>query len=369
MQSAPVVALVALLSLGCASRTQHASVPTRARTQTADARMAFARALAQMKAEECERAVTSFDRVVERFPESRYVSASLYNAGLCLQQLERWLESTERYERLLRLRPGSRDTKHTRFQLAFLYVETGRFDDALETTDLLLGHTGLTSDERSEVMARRAEAWLGLGKLDEAAAQAREALFFYRTRSEEERILDPFFVASASYTLAETIRLKSESIVIPPGEVEAQRAVLERRAQLLLQAQRTYFDTIRLTDAYWASASGYRIGSMYDRFWDAIMTAPVPPPKRVLTTTELMIHRQQYRLRLAELSQPLMRHAIRFWELTRRMIQRTGVRSEWTERIEADLGQARARLWQLANRADDPEVIIARGPGKLTSPH
>ncbi len=131
MQSAPVVALVALLSLGCASRTQHASVPTRARTQTADARMAFARALAQMKAEECERAVTSFDRVVERFPESRYVSASLYNAGLCLQQLERWLESTERYERLLRLRPGSRDTKHTRFQLAFLYVETGRFEDAL----------------------------------------------------------------------------------------------------------------------------------------------------------------------------------------------------------------------------------------------
>ena len=363
-----VIALTVFLGMGCASRPQQTTVPRRARAQTAEARVAFADALQQMKTGECDRAVTSFDRVVEIFPDSRYVSASLYNAGLCLQRLERWRESTERYERLLRLRPGSRDTKHTRFQLAFLYVETRRFDEALETTDLLLGHTGLTSDERSEVMARRAEAWLGRGELDAAAAEAREALLYHRTRSEEERIRDPFFVASASYTLAETVRLRSESIVIPPAAVEAQRAVLERRAGLLLEAQRTYFDTIRLTDAYWASAAGYRIGSMYDRFWDAIMTAPVPPAGRAMTSAELAIYRQEYRLRLAELAQPLIRHAIRYWELTLAMVQRTGVRSEWTGRIEADLEAARARLRKFADRADHRKVIMARAPQKLPPP-
>lgn len=365
MRSAPIIALTVLLGVGCASRPQQTTVPRQVRAQTAEARIAFAAALAQMKADECDRAVTSFDRVVETFPESRYVSASLYNAGLCLQRLERWQESTERYERLLLLRPGSADTKHTRFQLAFLYVETHRFDDALETTDLLLGHTGLTSDERSEVMARRAEAWLGRGDLDAAATEAREALLYYRTRSEEERIRDPFFVASANYTLAETVRLKSESIVIPLAKVEAQRAVLERRAGLLLQAQRTYFDTIRMTDAYWASAAGYRIGSMYDAFWDAIMMAPVPPPKRTMTVEELAIYTEEYRLRLAELAQPLIRHAIRFWELTLRMVQRTGVRSEWNGRIEGDLERARARLRKFAGLGNEASVAVARNPQRL----
>lgn len=368
MRPAAIIALGMMLGMGCASRAQQTTVPTSARIQTAEARGAFAHALAQMKAGECDQAMTSFDRVVEVFPESRYVSASLYNAGLCLQRLERWSESAERYERLLRLRPGSRDTKHARFQLAFLYVETQRFDGALETTDLLLGHTGLSSDERSEVMARRAEAWLGRGELDEAAAQAREALLYYRTRTEDERVRDPFFVASASYTLAETIRLRSELIAIPAAEVEEQRAVLERRAQLLLQAQRTYFNTIQLTDAYWGSAAGYRIGAMYDRFWNAIMKAPVPLPKTEMTAAELEIYRKEYRLRLAELAQPLVRHAIRYWELTLAMVQRTGVRSEWIARIEADLERARARLRMFAERADNAKVAVGQAPKCCPSP-
>jgi len=364
MRIVVVIALGMVLGMGCASRGQQTTVPTRVRAQTAEARGVFADALVQMKASECEQAVREFDRVVEVFPESRYVSASLYNSGLCLQRLERWSESAERYERLLEVRPGSRDTKHARFQLAFLYVETQRFDEAFKTAELLLGHTGLSSDERSEAMARRAEALLGRRKLDAAAAAAHEALLFYRTRAEDARVHDPFFVASASHTLAETIRLRSELIVIPAAEVEEQHAVLERRAQLLLQAQRAYFDTIRLTDAYWASASGYRIGAMYDRFWNAIMTAPVPPPKTEMTAPELEIYRTAYRLRLAELARPLVRHAIRYWELTLAMVQRTGVRSEWTERIHADLERARARLFSVARRARGQGVVDAtKQPG------
>ena len=359
-----VIALGMVLSMGCASRGQQTTVPTRARAQTTEARGVFAEALVQMKAGKCEQAMREFDRVVEMFPKSRYVSPSLYNAGLCLQRLERWSESAKRYERLLDVRPGSRDTKHARFQLAFLYVETRRFDEVLETAELLLGHTGLTSDERSEAMARRAEALLGLRKLDAAAAAAHEALLFYRTRLEDERIHDPFFVASASHTLAETLRLRSELIVIPAAEVEEQHAVLEQRAKLLLRAQHTYFETIRLTDAYWASASGYRIGAMYDRFWNAIMTAPVPPPRTEMTAAELEIYRTEYRLRLAELARPLVRHAIRYWELTLAMVQRTGVRSEWTERIRADLERARARLVSLASRARGHGVVDAtKQPG------
>ena len=348
----PLLALMIglLLALGCTRQAGLGTTTTRARTQTAQARDHFAIALAEMKRGACESAVEGFDRLVVVYPESRYVSASLYNAGLCLQRLERWPEATTRYERLLEARPGSRDTKHTRFQLAFLYIETERFDEAFEVADLLIGHTGLSDDERSEVMARRAEALLGQGKLDAAAEAAQEALRFSRTRTDERRIRDPFFVASASYTFAETLRLRSERIQIPAAEVGAQRAVLERRAALLLAAQRAYFDTIRLTDPYWASAAGYRIGAMYDAFWIAITSAPIPPPTFEMSDKELALYRREYRQRIADLAQPLVQHAIRYWELTLSMVGRTGIHSEWTDRIRCGLERARTRLRTFAQR-------------------
>jgi hypothetical protein len=83
-----------------------------------------------------------------------------------------------------------------------------------------------------------------------------------------------------------------------------------------------------------------------------------------MTAAELEIYRTEYRLRLAELAQPLVRHAIRYWELTLAMVRRTGVRSEWTERIHADLERARARLFSLARRARGQGVVDAtKQPG------
>ncbi|MEM7436395.1 MAG: tetratricopeptide repeat protein [Myxococcota bacterium] len=355
MRAPLLVAVGCALLTACAARQSISSVaPDLDRDGTA-ARPAFGAALAQLHAQECDSAVEGFDRLVVEFPESRYVSASLYNAGLCLQRTSRWDDAADRYERLLHLRPGSQDTKHARFQLAFLYIETKRYRDALEVAELLEARLDLTSDERSEIMARRAEALLGTGAIEDAARAAEDALVFFRTRSERDRVRDPFFAASASYTYAESIRLRSEAIQIPAAEVEMQHAVLEKRAALLLQAQRSYFDTMRYRDAYWASAAGYRIGAMYDGFWDAVMEAPVPPPTRELTVEERKIYDTQYRRRLTELAQPLIRHAIRYWELTLSMVARTGVDSEWTARIQADLERVRARLQPLAQQSVEPQ--------------
>ncbi|MEM8610095.1 MAG: hypothetical protein AAGF92_23585 [Myxococcota bacterium] len=344
------LACMAVLA-GCASAPKASTLPRVEPPSAEDARAAFRDALGQLRAGRCEEAVASFDAVAERFADSRYVSASLYNAGLCLQRLEQWGASATRYERILEVRPGSPDTKHTRFQLAFLYLETQRFSEALEVSEMLEAHTGLTSDERSEIMARRAEALLGLERLDESAAAADEALHFYRSRTGDARVRDPFFAASAAYTLAETFRLRSEAVVIPEADVESQREVLESRAALLLRAQRGYFDAMAFGDPYWSSASGYRIGALYDGFWDAITQAPVPPPRQPLEGEALALHRRAYRARLAELARPLVRHAIRYWELTLAMVERTGVHSEWTDRIREDLARARKRMAEIAPTA------------------
>ncbi len=367
-----LVFALATLVVGCAGRTTRgtvqgnvvASVPTRVSLSEHEARVRFVDALAMMKAGEARQAAASFDAIVEAYPDSRYVSASLYNAGLCLQRLAAWDHAAVRYERLLQRRPDSPDVRHAKFQLAFLHVETERFDEALAYSIELLNDAALTRAERIELLARRAQAELGLGQLPPAADSARQALALYRARDEVTRTDDPFFAAAASFTLAETVRMRSEQVDIPEAEVERQHAALERRAALLLQAQSIYFTTIELTDAYWASASGYRIGAMYDALWSAIERAPVPPPRSPKTAPELRIYREAYRDRLAELARPLVRHAIRYWELTLAMLERTGVPSDWAPRIQADLERARSRLGPRASL--DP----ALGPiaGATSSP-
>lgn len=306
-----------------------------------------------LRAGRCLEAVERYDRLVTEFPSSRYVSPSLYNAGLCLQEAGAWEASVAHYQQLLELRPGSSDEKHARLQLAEGLEHLERWEPALANAEATLGRGDLSSDERLEALARRARAVLGLERVDDAARLSREAISYYRTRTGDEVIHDEYFAAMASYVLAETIRLRSEALSFPDGSVLEQHEILDRRAALLLDAQRAYFDAIRMTNAHWAAASGYRIGAMYRTFFDAITSAPVPPPSRPMTDAQLEIYRATYRDELRARVMPLVRHAIRYWELTLTMVERTGVETEWTTRVREDLEHTRT-------------LVLATGPAATT---
>ncbi len=318
-----------------------------------DAESLFRQGVAATRDGRCPEAVERYDRVADEFPSSRYVSAALYNAGLCLKESDP-AAAAARFERLLRDVPDSPDVKHASFQLLELYLALERWDAGEAMADRLLARDDLSADERAEAMARKAQMLLGAGELTEARSQARRTLSWARRRPEDDRVRDEYFLAAANYVVAETSRLQAEAVAIPEGGVAVQRPVLERRARLILDAQREYFNTIRRREAEWSAAAGYRIGQMYESFWDAIMSAPVPPPSEPLERELREVYEQEYRTSLARLVKPLIRHSIRYWELTLVMVERTGVQSEWTERIRQDLDRARARL--LA-QPDGPEGL------------
>jgi hypothetical protein len=126
-------------------------------------------------------------------------------------------------------------------------------------------------------------------------------------------------------------------MAFPDTTEQEQRAVLVRRAELLLEAQREYFNTMRFTNAHWAAAAGHRLGAMYDSLWHAIMAAPVPA---TLSAAAKDVYPQE----LAKLIKPLLRHAVRYWELTLMMVERTGVQTDWAKQTRADLERTRALL-------------------------
>ncbi len=302
-----------------------------------DAGQLFERGTRLLNEGQCRRAVDDYyERIAREFPSSRYLTPALYNAGLCLQQSGELEEAVPYYQRVLEAAPASRDAKHASFQLAQVQGELERFDDALSLTDHLLLREDLSSGERLEGMARRAQALLGLERLDDAERQSRDALSYYRTRQGDARIDNPYFAAAANFVLAETFRQRSEHIPVPEGDANEQHEALEARARLILDAQREYFSTIRFTDPHWAAAAGYRIGSMYDHLWQAMMSAPVPPPTEEMNDATRGLYAEEYREELARHIRPLLRSAIRYWEMTLMMIERTGAETEWAARARTD---------------------------------
>ncbi|MGE0792476.1 MAG: tetratricopeptide repeat protein [Sandaracinaceae bacterium] len=304
----------------------------------------------------CREGVERFyDRLVREFPTSRYAPVALYNSAICLQQGGELEASIPYFRQLLELAPDGRDGRHGALQLAQVYVELERWDDALELTERVLLREDLTSAERLEGLARRAQALLGVGRRDDAERQARNALSYYRLQQNgSNAIADPYFAAAVNFVLAESIRQRSEAIPIPAATATAQHEVLDQRAQLLLDAQREYFNTIRLTAPEWSAASGYRIGSMFEQLWQALMQAPIPPPSRELAESTMPIYREEYRAELARHIRPLLRHAIHYWEMTLLLIEQTGLHNEWTQRTRQDLERMRGLVLE-QNRDEERE--------------
>lgn len=336
-----------------------------------DAGQLFERGTRLLNEGRCRDAVERFyDRLAREFPSSRYVAPALYNAGLCLHEGGELEASIPYYQRVIEQAGAARDGRHASFQLAQVLIGLERWEEALALTDRLLLREDLGSPERLEGLARRAQALLGLDRLDEAERQARDALSYFRTRQGDDRIDDPYFAAAANFVLAETMRSRSERIEVPAADALTQHDVLDRRARLILDAQREYFSTIRFTDAHWAAASGYRIGAMYDRLWQAMMEAPIPPPTQPMNEATTELYRREYRQELARHIRPLIRHAIRYWEMTLLMIERTGVRTEWADRARADLERMRGLLLEQEETApaaepSEPTSALPRLPGAL----
>jgi len=307
------------------------------RLEAYDAQSLFTAANQALSQNRCDRAVPLYDRIANEFPESRWFSASLYNAGLCLEELHRDAQAIERYTRLQARLPDSPDIKDSLFRAGGCLERLERWADASANFERLLARQDLSGDERMEAMVRRGTAIFEQGDLDRTDALMREAILFYRHGSgAEEPIQTDYFMAQAQYMLGEVLRERMEAIRFSPSEA-AMRIELEQKSQYLLDAQAAYILAIRVTNPHWAAAAGYRIGMLFSTLYDHIMAAPVPPE---LDAEQREIYFDELRRQI----RPLVDKALRVWTRTMEMGTRTGLgqQHEWVRRAEHEMTRLRA---------------------------
>lgn len=274
-------------------------------------------------------AVVYLRRLLAEFPGSRYLPSAAFNLGRSLEELGRPAEAVEAYRRITRDQPGSRDFWDAAFREVGCLGHLGRIEEAVALLERVLQRSDTSVDDRVDAWVQRGE-WLRGRDPGEAERSLRAALRLYR-ENERKEYLDPALAARAEFRLAE---LAEKGFQLAPLRLpeEVLESDLEEKARRLLEAQAGFLRSMRHGDAEWAIAAGFRIGRLYVDLHRALEAVPVPED---LSGEEAGVYRDLLRRRLLV----LLRKAVRVFEMTVQLSERTRLDTEWTRQARAEMAR------------------------------
>ena len=293
-----------------------------------DAPTLFHEGLRLHEAEQPGEALKFFDRLLSDFPESRLISTAAFNAGRCLESLDRDREAVDRYRLIVDGMPRSKDWVDTTFRLALVLIRQDQQSAAVAELDRLLGRESLSVSDRIDAMVLKGESLSAGGKPFLAETVFRATLRIFRQHAREE-YLDPSPAARAEFRLSELLfeRFKEAPLRLPEDRM---REDLEQKARLLLKTQAGFLRSMRYGDPDWATAASYGIGCLYLDLHEAMNAAPVPPD---LSPDEVKVYRELLRKRLAV----LLRKALKIFKMTMQLAERTRSNNEWTQSAQREM--------------------------------
>ena len=201
-----------------------------------------------------------------------------------------------------------------------------------------IGYFMLEQDEiASQRFTDARQAYMDAPRKDRLDAKYHAAQSLFYLAELKRKIYTDFDLAMPS---SQDLRNKGQSL----EEVLAQQ--LEQKCQHLLNAQKAYVRTIRDGHAGWASAAGYKVGTLYEDLYDTLEHLPLPDD---LTEEEKDVYEEMVKERIAV----LLRKAVRIWEMTMRMSIRSGADNIWVERTAGSI----ARIKQYLSEEEEEKVM------------
>ena len=296
----------------------------------------FERATEAYRLDHYAEALVLFDQTAAENPGTQHARSSLYNAGLCLEQLGRKPEAAQRFKKLADDYPDSVESLDALFRLGATLSQLKDWSAAEQTQERILGKKNLTLSDRVEAQARLGEARFERGRLDDAERTLREMRELYRQHEQEERLDTDYFLAMGNFYLAEVSHAQYKLLPtrLPQKQLEQD---LEAKARMLLLAQQRYVDAMRVKHPEWATAAAFRIGNLYREFYDDLVGAPVPES---LKGEARDVYVEEVRKKVRN----LLVKAVSFHEKNVLMAERTGEKNDWVTRSNQQLSELRQLL-------------------------
>jgi tetratricopeptide (TPR) repeat protein len=309
----------------------------------------FAQGSSAYAAEDWKQAARYFDRLADFHQESRHRRSALYNAGLSHERMEAWDEARERFQELADPEKGTGDALDAAFRLAETLYHLEQYEEATAILTTIAERLDLSWNRRIEAQVQRGVCELESGKSEAAEASLRKAMAWYQNLIDKDEV-DDYFPSQAQFFLGEIYRLHYESIILDAEKsTDLLAQDLEYKAEMLLSAQGHYLRAIRLGNGYWATASGQRVGGLYENFYDHLINTPAP---RELNAEEADVYRQELRKKI----RVLISKAINIYERTLEAAERIGASNPFVERTRESLRKMKELLISDA-KADEAEPV------------
>jgi TolA-binding protein len=312
----------------------------------------FARGTSAYANGEWARAAASFERLVVSYPESPHLVLAQYNAGLARERLGDWEEARQHFAAISQPR-GTGDGLDAAFHLAEALYHLGRYAEAASLLAQMASRPDLTVARRLEAQVQQGVCEVEDGRLEVGEKTLRQALALWNDAPDRDT-LDDYFPGQAQFFLGEIYRLHYAGVQLNPEQgADALAKELEFKAELLLSAQGHYFRTIKIGNAYWATAAGTQIGSLYQDMYQQISESQAPSE---LNEEEARIYRQELRKRV----RVLLTKAITVYESTLAAAERLGSSGPFVERARESLERMKQLL--LADASEDPAAPASPHP-------
>lgn len=315
----------------------------------------FAAATSFYAAEDFAQAARYFGRICDFHQQSKHYRPALYNAGLALEKLKAWDDAWVRFSVLADAAKGTGDALDAAFRVAECDYHLERYDDAIELLRTMADRTDLGSDKRIEARVQQGICELEAGRTEAAESTLRNVLTFWNGLPDKD-LVDDYFPGQAQFFLGEIFRLHYETVQLDASKSTEKLAEdLEYKSELLLSAQGHYLRAIRIGNGYWATASGNRIGGLYESMYDHMVNAPAP--------TELGASEQEvYRGELRKKIRVLITKAITVYERTLEAAERIGASSPFVQQTRESLQKMKELLLAEA-KAEEAEKAATTPPG------
>ncbi len=301
-----------------------------------EARPLFREAATDYSEGRYEKALSKFLAIIENFGDTPYAPHSLFNAGLAYERLERWEEALDVFRQAEDALKKEEDRWDARYQIVVSLEHLNRWEEVEPLVQKVLDGATLTVTQRVEMTARLGLARYRNGRLALAERALEKALDGYRKNSGVPSLDKNAYVSQAQYTIGEIYRGLFDSIRFRLP-VETMKRDLIDKSSFFLKGQRSYLRCIRLSHKQWSVAAGYKLGRLYEDFYEDMMEAEVPPE---LDETD----RQVYFDELKGHIKPLVVRAIEIYERNLGMNDRLGGGGEWAKRTQASLERMREVL-------------------------
>ncbi len=300
-------------------------------TRVFDARELFETGQAAFAAKNYEKCDEAFGELISKFAESRYFQSALYNQGLCAESLKAHLRAIELFDAHIRGAKSLEDKRDGQIRKGFNLIESGQNDAALALYHGLLEAPDLSVLDRAECLLRIGIALNAKSKRAEAERSLESAMKMVR-QGTDGLVQGNDIFAEAHFRRGEIYQglCHGMQLKLP---LETMKNDLEEKVRYFRQAQRSYLDALNVRESYWATASGMKLGELYEQFYEDVVAAQFPEDFDDAT-------RQVYFNELRKELQPLLEQSLSIYERNLSMSLRLGAENEW-------VNETRKRLWRL----------------------